>query len=249
MKRRKFVTAAAASTLVSPLAYATTSENNDDSSREIYDLQTYELTFGGDRQALMQYLKEVKSPYLNKMGAKHYMMFTELGNPEPAKLWTLTAYPDFDSYQNAVAMGEEALTKQSQEYASAGQTYNRISSSLLYALEGIRQMKEPIENAGLFELRIYEGVNEDAVRRKIKMFNKEELDLFYKVDLNPIFFGNMIVGPYMPSLVYMLNYRDMSHRTSAWKEFVEHPEWNAMKVKEEYANSVSNIRKIFLERA
>lgn len=248
MKRRKFVTAAAASTLVSPLTFAKPVDERDDSNHEIYDLQTYELTFGSNRQVLMDYLKEIKSPYLKKMGAKHFMMFTELGSPEPAKLWTLTAYPDFKSYHNAIAQGKnEALVKQSQRYADAGQTYNRISSSLLYAFEGIKQMKEPIENAGLFELRIYEGSNEDAVRRKIKMFNKEELDLFYRVDLNPIFFGNMVVGPYMPALVYMLNYRDMEHRVSAWKDFLEHPEWNAMKVKEEYANSVSNIRRIFLE--
>lgn len=178
------------------------------------------------------------------------MIFTELGGAQPSKIWTLAAYPDFVSYQKALThSGSEAMVKQSESYTAAGQTYNRISSSLLYAFEGIKQMNDPIEGAGLFELRIYEGMNEDAVRRKIKMFNKEELALFYKVGLHPVFFGDMVVGAHVPSLVYMLNFRNMEHRDTAWSEFVAHPDWNRMKVKEEYANTVSNIRRIFLEPA
>jgi len=139
--------------------------------------------------------------------------------------------------------------EQSKAYIEAGQTYNRINSSLLQAFASIPQMKQPINGAELFELRIYEGVNEDAVRRKIKMFDVEELDLFYRTDMNPIFFGKMLVGPYIPSLVYMLNFRDMQHRQEAWDTFINHEEWNRMKVKPEYANSVSNIRKVFLKHA
>ncbi|MDH3708822.1 MAG: NIPSNAP family protein [Cyclobacteriaceae bacterium] len=247
MKRRKFVTAAAASSLVSPLAFgATRSQMEDD--HEIYDLSTYELTFASNRQALLDYLNQTKAPFVKKKGARSFMMFMEVGDPEPTRLWTLTTYPDLVSYHHVIASPAQAqLQAQSEAYAKAGQTYNRISSSLCYAFEGLKQMKDPIANAQLFELRIYEGVNEDAVHRKIKMFNQEELDLFYRVDLNPIFFGRMVVGPYIPSLVYMLNFRDMDHREAAWKDFLAHPEWDNMKVKPEYARTVSNIRRIFLK--
>ncbi len=246
MKRRKFVTAAAASSLVAPLAFGTSRSQVED--HEIYDLQTYELTFASNRQALLDYLNQTKAPFIKKMGARSFMMFMEVGDPEPTRLWTLATYPDFTSYQNMIASPAQAqLQAQSEAYAKAGQTYNRITSSLCYAIEGLKQMKDPIGNAQLFELRIYEGVNEDAVHRKIKMFNQEELDLFYRVDLNPIFFGRMVVGAFMPSLVYMLNFRDMDHRDAAWKDFLAHPDWNKMKAKPEYAHTVSNIRRIFLK--
>jgi len=249
MKRRKFVAAAAATSLMGSYASAQSLATSADDSPEIYELRTYEMAWGGNRTALMSFLKEVESSFLKNMGANHFMSFTEVGQSEPSKLWTLASYPDFSSYQSAISnrSGQEYLD-QAADYMAAGQTYNRISSSLLYAFDGMKHMKTPIEGASLFELRIYEGINEDAVRRKIKMFNDEELELFNKVDLNPIFFGNMVVGPYVPSLVYMLNYRDMDHRDQAWKAFLEHPDWDVMKVKEEYANTLSNIRRVFLEQ-
>jgi len=79
------------------------------------------------------------------------------------------------------------------------------------------------------------------------MFNNEELGLFQKLGMGPVFFGDMLVGPYVPSLVYMLNYKDMEHRDDVWGQFGKHPDWAKMKVKKEYANTVSNIRRIFLE--
>ena len=249
MKRRKFVTTSA-SIALAPWALTDVPTNQSATKAvagELYDLKTFELKFGGNHQALMDYLEKVHNPFLHSLGAKT-MMFKETGASEPAKLWTLTAYPNLSSYQKSFLLEShpEVLIK-SKKYIEAGVTYNRISSSLLLAFASIPQMKDPIEGAGLFELRIYEGLNEDAVRRKIKMFDHEELDLFYRTDMNPIFFGKMLVGPYIPSLVYMLNFRDMEHRQQAWDTFLNHEEWNRMKVKPEYANSVSNIRKIFLK--
>jgi hypothetical protein len=249
MKRRKFITAAAAAGLSAPLTSAGSS-GAQAQTNEIYELRSYELSWGGNQAALTNFLKDVEAPYLMKNGANHFMSFKESDQRQPTKIWCLTSFPDFNSFQQAIAnRSDQQYLTQSESYAAAGKTFNRISSSLLYAFDGLKQMKAPIENASLFELRIYEGVNEDAVRRKIKMFNDEELDLFYKVDLNPVFFGKMIVGAHVPSLVYMLNYRDMEHRDQAWKDFLEHPDWLAMRDKEIYADTVSNIRRIFLEQS
>jgi hypothetical protein len=247
MKRRKLVAAAAATTLVAP--YAVSRPSDLAAGNEVYELRTYELSWGGNREALTTYLNDVEKPFLESHGANHFMTFVESSQELPTKIWNLISFPDFASFQKAVANRyDESFVKKSENYTKAGQTFTRISSTLLYAFVGLKQMKPPIENASLFELRIYEGINEDAVRRKTKMFNDEELDLFYRVDLNPIFFGSMLVGPYVPSLVYMLNYRDMAHRDQAWNTFVEHPEWDVMRNKPEYANTVSNIRRLFLEK-
>jgi hypothetical protein len=47
----------------------------------------------------------------------------------------------------------------------------------------------------------------------------------------------------------MLYFRDMEERDENWKKFVPHPDWKELSSKEEYANTVSNIRRIFLTPA
>lgn len=80
------------------------------------------------------------------------------------------------------------------------------------------------------------------------MFNDEEIDLFPKVGLNHVFYGKMLSGPYRPCLVYMLRFTDMEAHGAAWKAFGQAPEWNETKVIPEYANTISNIRNVFLKQ-
>ncbi len=251
MKRRKFVASAAMGTTIASCASTAavvSTSNSLESKREFYEWRTYELVFGGNSKLFMDYLNGSLKTALTKAGVSHFQIFKELGNPMPSKVHVLISYPGIEAYSNGLTMQHAdeftALTMAYDENAKP--IFSRQTSFLLHAFEGLSQMLDPIEGVGLYELRIYEGYNEDAVRRKIKMFNEEELPLFLKIQLQPIFFGEMVVGPYMPCLVYMLNYRDMAQREEAWKEFIVHPEWKAMSGKEEYANTVSNIRNIFL---
>ena len=117
----------------------------------------------------------------------------------------------------------------------------------MQAFSGMPALKEPADARKLFELRIYEGHNDDAVSRKVAMFNDEELPVFLETGLDPVFFGNLIAGPAMPALVYMVAFDSMEARDANWKKFVDHPEWNRMKVLPKYADSVSNIIRVFLE--
>jgi hypothetical protein len=81
----------------------------------------------------------------------------------------------------------------------------------------------------------------------VKMFDMEELPLFEKVGLHPLFFGELLAGKYMPALAYMLWFKDMEEREANWQKFRVSDEWNTMRVKEEYADTVSKVRKIFLK--
>jgi hypothetical protein len=47
----------------------------------------------------------------------------------------------------------------------------------------------------------------------------------------------------------MVGFKDMADRDATWKKFGSHEDWNAMRVKPEYADTVSNIHKIFLTPA
>jgi len=105
----------------------------------------------------------------------------------------------------------------------------------------------PANQPRIFEIRTYEGYSEDAVRRKVKMFNADELPIFYKVKLNPVFFGKVIAGEHMPCLTYMLTFKDMAERDANWKAFSADSDWKRISAAPEYANTVSNIIRVFLE--
>ena len=249
MQRRKFL--AAATTAAIPFALGATTTGSTDEPRQLIELRTYDIKFGGSGSGvLMDYLRDVYSPALERLGCSSPRIMKEMGNSDPANIWVLTAYPNADVYLQAQYLnadtGHQTAAAKYNAVPAAKPVYNRFTSQLLHAFQGMPRVADPGTEAGIFELRTYEGYSEDAVRRKISMFNNEEIKLFLKVGLNPVFFGKMISGPYCPSLGYMLHFKDMEDRNESWGRFGPHPEWKAMVAKEEYADSVSNNRKPFL---
>ena len=251
MERRHFIQTGAMATAF-PLAVGAKNKMDfDDGNKELYELRTYEMRFGGNVKLLASYLKEALKPALEKVGANHFMVFSEVANTLPRNVRVLISYPNAEVYLEGQMIDQDMdFAKSAQQYNEVpvgSPIYTRFSSWLLHAFDGLPKMRKPVDGASVFELRTYEGYSEDAVRRKIKMFNQEEIPLFDEVGLHPIFYGDMIAGPYRPALTYLLNYRDMEAHGKAWKAFLESDAWNEMKVKPEYAHTVSNIRNVFLE--
>jgi hypothetical protein len=100
----------------------------------------------------------------------------------------------------------------------------------------------------LFELRTYESHNLKACLTKIRMFEEEEIGIFRRTGLNPVFFGQTIVGDDLPNLTYLLSFESMEAREKAWRDFVTHPDWIKLRSRREFADSeiVSNISNCFL---
>ena len=217
---------------------------------EVIEWRVYEMNFGGDQGLLMRYLTDALEPALDRKGATQFATFKEYGDPNPAKLHVMISYPDAATYLSAQDLTED------QEYTTAATDYDaakadkpiytRFSSWLLTAFSGMPQSVTPDAESGLLELRIYEGYSEDAVRRKIGMFNDHELTIFDETGLKPVFYADMIAGPFRPALMYLLQFPDMDTRNVNWGKFSEHPTWVEIKDMEKYANSVSNIIRTFL---
>ena len=62
----------------------------------------------------------------------------------------------------------------------------------------------------------------------MRMFDDGEIAIFRKYGLQPVFFGETIVGPKMPNLTYMVAYDDWAEREKAWRRFVTSPEWRKL---------------------
>jgi hypothetical protein len=123
--------------------------------------------------------------------------------------------------------------------------YSRIDSALFVAFEGMPELKlpeKPKDPAGRhFEIRTYESHSIIKGTLKVEMFNKAEIDIFKKVGLDAVFYGEAKVAKNLPQLTYMLVYDSEAARKKAWKAFKTDPDWEKLKGNERYKDTVSNI--------
>lgn len=220
--------------------------------KEYYELRTYSIPFNGSEQALHDYLEDTLLPALNQYGVENIGVFEALGDPTPKQIVLLIPYKDISAYGDVIAAlaADTNYLEKRKAYDAVPhnkRVYTRFSSSFYIAFDGLPQIVKPKEGSQLFELRTYEGYSEDAVRRKVKMFNEEEFSIFDATGLHSVFFGEQVSGPMMPALTYMLSFSSMEERDVNWKKFIVHPEWKRVSGLEEYAHSVSDIKRTFLK--
>lgn len=252
MKRRNFIQLAATSTSALAASNLVFGSSGKAVKKELYEWREYEIHFGTSQNLLHEYLEKSLIPALNKHGVKTVGVFKEIGKTEPAKIYVLIVYPGFEEYVsiNASIQRDEQFLKSSlawRQVPAEKPVYNRINTSLMLAFDGLPAVKVPAKEQRIFELRTYEGYSEDAVRRKIKMFNDEEFPIFYRTKLTPVFFGEVIAGPNLPCLTYMITFKDMEERDKNWAAFGADADWKRVSADPQYANTVSNIRRVFLE--
>ncbi len=222
------------------------------SQSEIYELRVYEIDFFKPEKVLHDHFQNTLIPALNRQGVDHVGVFEELGDALPKKVYLLLAYADMQAFSGIeeALLKDEIFVKDAASYMKAGVDeipFKRVSSSLIRSSTGFPNLIKPSEDSGVFELRIYESYSEDALRRKVKMFNDSEFEIFEDVGLPMVFFGANISGDQMPCLTYLLAFKDMEAHKEAWSKFGPHPEWQRILKLEEYANTVSKITRIFLK--
>jgi len=250
MERRDFIQKTILTTAAVAGAGLTSNAQSSPKNKEVYEFRVYHMR--RNMNPLDNYFSKVLIPALNKKGIRNVGVFRETSKSEPAKIYALIPYSSFEDFGKV-----SAELKQDKDFIAASSDYDKIpleqtvfdryDSSLLLAFDGHPKMVVPSKNQRLFELRIYEGYSDDAVKRKVKMFNEGEIDIFKDVKLPAVFYSENIIGKNLPCLTYMAVYENMEERDRVWKAFSVHPDWQKMSKMPEYADTVSRIYKIFLE--
>ena len=80
------------------------------------------------------------------------------------------------------------------------------------------------------------------------MFNNGEMQIFERLQMRPVFFGETIAGPRQPCLMYMLSYDSLDARDRLWRVFGADPEWNKLKSQPGLSDPeiVANISNVLL---
>jgi hypothetical protein len=222
------------------------------SQSEIYELRVYEMEFFKPANVLHDYFQKALIPALNRQGINNVGAFEELGEALPKKIYLLISYPSMQAHQKTADQLEKdtQYISDAASYMTAGPDqipFKRIESTFIRSTKGFPSLVNPAEDSEVFELRIYESSHEDALRRKVKMFNESEFDIFKDVGLHTVFFGANISGDQMPCLTYLLAYKDMEEHKMAWSKFGPHPEWQRIVNLKEYENAMNSITRVFLK--
>lgn len=237
MNRRTFLQSSAAGCAALPAMAAAAPAST---TREFFELRAYTLK-PGKQPLLDAYFQTALVPALNRLGNKPVGVFYE--NPEGVSptAYLLIRHATLAEY--ATAMDKIAADADYQaaaaEYLAVPATepvYDRIESSLLGGIEGLPGLVMPAQGQKprLFNLRIYESHNEAAAKKKIEMFNRGEIEIFRRVGLTPVLFGEALIGSRLPNLTYLLVFDDDDARVGAWNKFRADAEWLKLKAIPEY---------------
>lgn len=253
MKRREFL---AASTALGLTPLAMTAAQDSATQRDYYELRLYHIENEKQRRGLEKFAAEAAIPALNRAGVKPVGVFYSEKNLSP--LYVLLRHRSLESVATLTARlgSDPEFLERGAELLEAPATdpaYTRMETALLMAFKNMPHIDRPITTPGrVFQLRIYESPSVMTGQKKIEMFNEGgEMEIFKRVGLHPVFFGERIVGPKMPNLTYMLSFESEAQLKANWKKFVNDPAWKRLREIEEYADKriICNITNLILKPA
>lgn len=263
MKRREFFAASAAAGLAlgtGALHGGAAAANG----KELLELRIYRFSSAAKQAAFDGFLGAAAIPALNRLRIAPVGVFKmpKEDNPdlkmegEDHRLYILLPHRSPESFvrmvdrlaeDDALADAGEAIL----ESPRSDPAYLRYESSLMLAFDGVPRVEVPTRaESRLMQLRIYESHNTERAIRKIHMFNEGgELTIFRRTGMNPVFFGQSLIGSRLPNLTYMLGFADEKAMAKAWDAFRRDPEWLKLRSDEAYKDTVSNITNLILRPA
>lgn len=259
MKRRDFLKSSVALTSVAAISSTFSvpaAEAESKTAREFYELRLYHLRQGPMLKRFDEFYRDVALPAWNRAGVNPVGVFDLAIGPDAPTKYVLLPFKSLEAMATAREQFEADPEVLKAEFANVPPTdpaYIRKESSLLLAFSGLPKLEVPAQFAGkkprLFELRTYEAHSRKANKKKVEMFNVGEIAIFRRAGLQPVFFGETLVGTKLPNLTYMLVFDDMAARDKNWATFVGDPEWKKLSTTPGYTNAeiLTNITNVLLK--
>jgi hypothetical protein len=247
MRRRDFLAASVAGIAgVNTLAAA-----SEKRQQEYYELRCYQTLARPKNNLVGDFLKNTAIAAMNRIGIEPVGVFNVMYGPNKPSLYVLAVHKSMESVVTASARLLEDDEFRKSEFVNADISepmYVRYESSLMAAFKEMPRLAVPEKKARIFELRTYESHSIKAAKKKVEMFNEGgEIALFKKTGLQPVFFGETIIGPKLPNLNYMLVFADLAERDKNWAMFISDPGWKELSANPAYKDNVSNITDIILQ--
>jgi len=247
MRRREFLAASVAG-IAGVNSFAVAKEKAE---REYFELRCYHTLARPKQNLVGDFLKEVGIAAMNRIGIEPVGVFNVTYGLNKPSLYVLMVHKSLESVANASARLLEDTEVRKSDFINAPMSepmYVRYESSLMAAFKDMPKLAIPERKSRIFELRTYESHSIKAAKKKIEMFNEGgEIAIFKKTGLQPVFFGETIIGPMLPNLTYMVVFDNMEHRDKSWAVFNSDPDWQKLRADPAYKDTVSNVTDIILQ--
>lgn len=185
------------------------------------------------RAAYLKFLENHYAPALKRAGVEAAGFFNNDVGPDKPHVLCVLSYSSGNALIDVREKlgADRAFQAARKEVYGKGPVYERVESSLLRAFSMTPKVEIPKADAPLyFELRTYESDDPVSLAAKIEMFEGGgEIALFRKYGLQPVFFGQALIGDRMPNLTYMVAFPNPAARVEAWRKFATSPEWDKLK--------------------
>lgn len=226
--------------------------------QEFYQLTVYHYTTVDQEKILDDYFQQALIPSLHEMGVRSVGVFKAIANDTSTNksMYVFIPVKSLNRIDeiNSKLMKNEKFRSAGNEYLNVqynAPAYTRMETIILKAFVLSPVMKFPKlaspKNQRVYELRSYESANEAIFRNKVHMFNEGgEMDIFTRLNFNPVFYGEVIAGSQMPNLMYMTTFESRTERDAHWDAFGSDPAWKQLSSLPEYKNNVSHIDVTFL---
>lgn len=257
MQRRQFLATSLAATAVGANAQETAGRVPQNGGREYYELRRYRLEGGPQVKLTEEYLETALIPGLNRLGVTPVGAFRlEIGVETPS-LFVL-----IPSMSAETLLRSEFRLREDDQYMSAAEkflkapavqpAFSRIESSFMIAFEGKPKLIVPPatgdKSKRRFELRTYESPSIADHQRKVEMFHSGEFDIFKRAGFSEVFYGDVLIGPRLPKLTYMVGFPSLADRDDVWSKFSNDPQWKALtkSPKFAYESIVTNVTNVIV---
>lgn len=218
--------------------------------QQYYELKIYRLPDPAKNAIFDKYLKDAFIPAVHRAGISTVGVFKpiETDTAFGKMVYVFVPYETMDQYNKVLTALENDRVYQEAGKDFLDAPYNdapftRYESVFMKAFANMPQYRVPSyttpRGERIYELRSYGSWTEVKATKKIHMFNEGgEISIFEKVGSNAVFYGQVLFGSLKPRLMYMTTYADMKSQKEHWAAFSSHPDWQTLRAKEEYANTV-----------
>jgi hypothetical protein len=239
---------------VSALSYAE-SPGSEIAQNTFLELRFWRFHNSGENQLkrVATYLEHGLMPALGRAGARLDGAFSDIIGPDGPYYVTLTQFSSLRAMQETIErLKTDSTHQQALESLSEGPglPFVRVESSLLRSFNVLpAPVVEQAPSERIFEMRIYESQTFLTLARKVAMFNEGEAQIFERLGMRPVFFGETIAGPRQPNLTYMLSFDNLASRDRLWKEFGSDQEWKKLSTRPGLSDAeiVANISNVILQ--
>jgi hypothetical protein len=229
-------------------------------NKDFYQLRVYHLKDDNQVNMTDNFLKNAYLPALHRFGIKNIGVFKPLANDTASDKRIYVLIP-FSSSEQWASISDKinndaAFNAGAKDFLAADSktpSFVRMESILMEAFPKQTHLVFPKQKnpERIFELRSYESPTIHLAKKKMDMFNKDEINIFNRLGFDPVFYGKVISGSRMPNLMYLPIFKNVDDRNAQWKVFGNDAKWKEISTDPANENnvSVSHIDSILMHAA